>query len=513
MSVRALRRGRAGILQRISRNIRSALFRKVSAFSAAEMNRFSTASLITRSTNDIQMVQQTTVMMLRMALFAPIMGVGAVYRAVHTSVSLSWTVGVALAVILCVMGIAFFAVLPKFRVLQSKLDRLNLIMKERLEGVLVIRAFTTERQEERRFDDANLDLTRINIFINRAMSFLMPALFFVMNAVSILIVWAGAQLIEADKLQIGDMLAYLQYAMHVIMSFLFVTAIFILLPRALVSAQRINEVLATELSVVDREETKRIEAPEGKIEFRDVCFAYPDAENDTLSDISFTAMPGQTTAIIGGTGSGKSTLIQLIPRFYDVTKGQLLIDGVDVRDMTQRDLRDMIGMVPQKGTLFTGTIADNLRYGKEDADTEELENAARIAQAMEFIETKENRFEEKISQGGTNVSGGQKQRLSIARALVRDPAIYIFDDSFSALDFTTDRALRAALKEAARDRTIVIVAQRINTIMDADQILVLDEGRIVGKGTHSQLLKQCGVYQEIALSQLSEEELERGRQQ
>ena len=498
---------------RISRNIRSALFRKVSAFSAAEMNRFSTASLITRSTNDIQMVQQTTVMMLRMALFAPIMGVGAVYRAVHTSVSLSWTVGVALAVILCVMGIAFFAVLPKFRVLQSKLDRLNLIMKERLEGVLVIRAFTTERQEERRFDDANLDLTRINIFINRAMSFLMPALFFVMNAVSILIVWAGAQLIEADKLQIGDMLAYLQYAMHVIMSFLFVTAIFILLPRALVSAQRINEVLATELSVVDREETKRIEAPEGKIEFRDVCFAYPDAENDTLSDISFTAMPGQTTAIIGGTGSGKSTLIQLIPRFYDVTKGQLLIDGVDVRDMTQRDLRDMIGMVPQKGTLFTGTIADNLRYGKEDADTEELENAARIAQAMEFIETKENRFEEKISQGGTNVSGGQKQRLSIARALVRDPAIYIFDDSFSALDFTTDRALRAALKEAARDRTIVIVAQRINTIMDADQILVLDEGRIVGKGTHSQLLKQCGVYQEIALSQLSEEELERGRQQ
>ncbi len=498
---------------RISRNIRSALFRKVSAFSAAEMNRFSTASLITRSTNDIQMVQQTTVMMLRMALFAPIMGVGAVYRAVHTSVSLSWTVGVALAVILCVMGIAFFAVLPKFRVLQSKLDRLNLIMKERLEGVLVIRAFTTERQEERRFDDANLDLTRINIFINRAMSFLMPALFFVMNAVSILIVWAGAQLIEADKLQIGDMLAYLQYAMHVIMSFLFVTAIFILLPRALVSAQRINEVLATELSVVDREETKRIEAPEGKIEFRDVCFAYPDAENDTLSDISFTAMPGQTTAIIGGTGSGKSTLIQLIPRFYDVTKGQLLIDGVDVRDMTQRDLRDMIGMVPQKGTLFTGTIADNLRYGKEDADTEELENAARIAQAMEFIETKENRFEEKISQGGTNVSGGQKQRLSIARALVRDPAIYIFDDSFSALDFTTDRALRAALKEAARDRTIVIVAQRINTIMDADQILVLDEGRIVGKGTHSQLLKQCCVYQEIALSQLSEEELERGRQQ
>ena len=496
---------------RIGRNIRSALFRKVSAFSTAEMRRFSTASLITRSTNDIQMVQQTTVMMLRMALFAPMMGIGAVYRAVHTSVSLSWTVGVALAVILCVMLIAFFAVLPKFRVLQSKLDRLNLIMKERLEGILVIRAFTTEKLEERRFDDANMDLTRINIFVNRAMSFLMPALFFVMNAVSVLIVWAGAHLIEAEKLMIGDMLAYLQYAMHVIMSFLFVTAIFILLPRAIVSAQRINEVLATDLSVVDRPQTKQIEAPKGKVEFRGVSFAYPDAEAETLSDISFTAMPGETTAIIGGTGSGKSTVIQLIPRFYDVTKGQLLIDDVDVRDLTQHDLREMIGMVPQKGTLFTGTIADNLRYGRPSADQAQLEEAARIAQAMEFIEAKEDGFEEEVSQGGTNVSGGQKQRLSIARALVRDPAIYIFDDSFSALDFTTDRALRAALKESAAGKTILIVAQRINTILDADQIIVLDEGRIVGKGTHEQLLRDCSVYQEIALSQLSEEELERGR--
>ena len=496
---------------RISRNIRSALFRKVTAFSTAEMDRFSTASLITRSTNDIQMVQQTTTMMLRMALFAPMMGIGAVYRALHTSVSLSWTVGVALGAIICIMGIAFFAVLPKFRVLQSKLDRLNLIMKERLAGILVIRAFTTERQEEHRFDEANLELTGINIFVNRAMSFLMPMLFFVMNAVSVLIVWAGAHLIEAEKLMIGDMLAYLQYAMHVIMSFLFVTAIFILLPRAIVSAQRISEVLGTELSIEDSPQPKQIEAPKGLVEFRHAGFAYPDAENNTLTDITFTARPGETTAIIGGTGSGKSTLIQLIPRFYDVTEGQVLIDGVDVKELRQHDLREMIGFVPQKGTLFSGTIASNLRYGDENAADAALAEAADVAQAMEFIEEKESGFDEPVSQGGTNVSGGQKQRLSIARALVRKPAIYIFDDSFSALDFSTDKALRAALAEAAGGSTIIIVAQRINTILDADQIIVLDEGRIVGIGTHDQLLDTCRVYQEIARSQLSEEELERGR--
>ena len=506
---------------RIARNIRSALFRKVMAFSAAEMDRFQTASLITRSTNDIQMVQQTTIMFLRMAMFAPIMGIGAVYKALHTSVSLSWTVGVALGVIICIMGIAFFAVLPKFKVLQSKLDRLNLIMKERLAGILVIRAFTTERQEEHRFDEANLDLTGINIFINRAMSFLMPSLMFVMNAISVLIVWAGAHLIEADKLLIGDMLAYLQYAMHVIMSFLFVTAMFILLPRAIVSAQRISEVLGTELSIRDpdqplqlpeTEESSEQAGPDnagGLVEFRHAGFAYPDAENNALTDIDFNAEPGQVTAIIGGTGSGKSTLIQLIPRFYDVTEGQVLVDGVDVRSVSQHDLREKIGLVPQKGTLFSGTIASNLRYGDEKADEADLVRAAEIAQAMEFIEKKEAGFEEPVAQGGTNVSGGQKQRLSIARALVKKPEIYIFDDSFSALDFTTDKALRAALKKAAGGSTIIIVAQRINTILDADQIIVLDEGRIVGKGTHRELMASCRVYQEIARSQLSDEELAR----
>ena len=506
---------------RIARNIRSALFRKVMAFSAAEMDRFQTASLITRSTNDIQMVQQTTIMFLRMAMFAPIMGIGAVYKALHTSVSLSWTVGVALGVIICIMGIAFFAVLPKFKVLQSKLDRLNLIMKERLAGVLVIRAFTTERQEEHRFDEANLDLTGINIFINRAMSFLMPSLMFVMNAISVLIVWAGAHLIEADKLLIGDMLAYLQYAMHVIMSFLFVTAMFILLPRAIVSAQRISEVLGTELSIRDPDQPLQLPAAEelseqdepvnarGLVEFRHAGFAYPDAENNALTDIDFNAEPGQVTAIIGGTGSGKSTLIQLIPRFYDVTEGQVLVDGVDVRTVSQHDLREKIGLVPQKGTLFSGTIASNLRYGDEKADEADLVRAAEIAQAMEFIEKKEAGFEEPVAQGGTNVSGGQKQRLSIARALVKKPEIYIFDDSFSALDFTTDKALRAALKKAAGGSTIIIVAQRINTILDADQIIVLDEGRIVGKGTHRELMAGCRVYQEIARSQLSDEELAR----
>ena len=503
---------------RISRNIRSALFRKVTSFSAAEMDHFSAASLITRSTNDIQMVQQTTNLLLRIAMFAPIMGIGAVYKALHTSVSLSWTIGVALCVILCIMGIAFFAVLPKFRVLQSRLDRLNLIMKERLAGVLVIRAFTTERQEERRFDEANLDLTGINIFVNRAMSFLMPSLMFVMNGVSVLIVWAGAKLVEADRLLIGDMLAYLQYAMHVIMSFLFVTAIFILIPRAMVSAQRINEVLGTKLSVTDREDPVRIENAKGVVEFRDAGFAYPGAETKALEGISFTASPGRTTAVIGGTGSGKSTLIQLIPRFYDVTEGAVLVDGVDVRDLPQKELREMIGLVPQKGTLFSGTIGGNLRFGDPEADLAALTEAAETAQAMEFIREKEHGFDDPVSQGGGNVSGGQKQRLSIARALIKKPRILIFDDSFSALDFSTDKALRKALRSAAADSTVIIVAQRINTILDADQIIVLDEGRVMGIGTHEELLAGCDVYREIALSQLSEEELskygpERGRLQ
>lgn len=513
-----------------ARDIRYTLFNKVTNFSAAELEDFSTASLITRSTNDVQTVQQTTVMLLRMAIFAPCMGIGSVVRALQTSVSLSWTVGIALGAIVVIMATSFFLVLPKFKVLQQKLDRLNLIMKERLSGVLVIRAFTTEKSEEKRFDVANWDLTKLNLFVNKAMSFMMPLLMFVMNAVGILIIWAGAHLIEAQKLMVGDMLAYLQYAMHVIMSFLFVTMIFIMIPRAAVSAQRIGQVLDVELSIVDPAEPSAQSADakgaqrgedaygqmqqgalQGLVEFKNVSFAYPDAEEKTLENISFTAEPGKTTAIIGGTGSGKSSLIKLIPRFYDVTNGQVLVDGIDIREMTQHDLREKIGYVPQKGVLFSGTIASNLQYGKEDADEADMLEAAETAQAMGFINEKPNGFDEEVAQGGTNVSGGQKQRLSIARALVRKPDIYIFDDSFSALDFKTDKALRAALKEKVGDSTIFIVAQRINTIMDADQILVLDDGKLAGKGTHEELMDSCEVYKEIALSQLSEEELERGR--
>ena len=501
----------ARVAAQSSRDIRKSLFEKVTSFSAAELEQFSTASLITRSTNDVQMVQQTTVLTLRLACFAPIMGIGAIIRALNTSVSLSWTVGVALLVIVVIMVMMFFMVLPKFKVLQNKLDRLNLIMKERLSGILVIRAFTTEKNEEKRFDIANRELTKINLFVNKAMSFMMPSLMFVMNGVSILIVWAGAHLIDDGSLMIGDMLAYLQYAMHVIMSFLFITMMFIMIPRAFVSAQRIGAVLDVEPSVKDKEQTASLTDAKGRVEFRDVSFAYPDAEEKTLDDISFIAEPGKTTAIIGGTGCGKSTLISLIPRFYDVTEGSITLDGIDVRDMKQHDLRENIGYVPQKGLLFSGTIGTNLQYGKEDATLAEMTDAAETAQAMEFINEKENGFDEEVSQGGTNVSGGQKQRLSIARALVKKPKVYIFDDSFSALDFRTDKALREALAEKVGDSTIIIVAQRINTIIDADQIIVLEEGRIAGKGTHEELLANCSVYKEIALSQLSEKELERGR--
>lgn len=496
---------------RSSRDIRRALFRKVTAFSAAELNDFSTASLITRSTNDVQMVQQATVMILRLACFAPIMGIGAVIKALNTSVSLSWTIGIALLVILGIMTVSFFLVLPKFQVLQTKLDKLNLLMKERLSGVLVIRAFNTEKSEEKRFDIANRDLTKINMFTNKAMSFMMPMLMFVMNGVSILIVWAGAHLVNDGSLMIGDMLAYLQYAMHVIMSFLFITMMFIMIPRAIVSAKRIGEVLDVGPSIEDPEMPETVEDHRGVVEFDHVSFSYPDAEKEVLEDISFTAGPGRTTAIIGGTGSGKSTLISLIPRFYDATEGSVRVDGKDVREITQHELRDQIGYVPQKGLLFSGTIASNLQYGKEDATEAEMLEAAETAQAMDFIREKEHGLDEEVAQGGTNVSGGQKQRLSIARALVKKPKIYIFDDSFSALDFKTDKALREALKEKVGDSTIIIVAQRINTIIDADQILVLDEGRLAGKGTHDELMQTCDVYREIALSQLSEEELERGR--
>ena len=493
-----------------SRDIRRALFSNVTDFSSAELDSFSTASLITRATNDVQQIQQAAVMTLRMAIFAPIMGIGALVRALATSPSLTWTIGLALAVIICIMVFMFFAVMPKFRILQSKLDRLNQVIAERLSGLLVVRAFNSEQAEEERFDMTNTELRKINIFVNRCMAFLFPSMTIVMNLVNILIVWVGAHMVESQNLLIGDMLAFLQYAMHVIISFLFVTMMFIMIPRAAVSGNRIGEVLDIRPTIRDAEDAVTPSALRGEITFRDVSFAYPDAEEKTLDDISFTAAPGTTTAIIGGTGSGKSSLISLIPRLFDVTEGAICLDGQDIRTMPQKSLRDAIGYVPQKGLLFTGTIADNLRYGKSDATMEELEKAAATAQSLSFINEMPNGFDTEVAQGGTSVSGGQKQRLSIARALVKDPQVLIFDDSFSALDFKTDAALRKALRESASEKTLIIVAQRINTIMDADQILVMEDGRIVGRGTHEELLRTCELYKEIAMSQLSEEELGKG---
>lgn len=496
-----------------ARDLRHDLFCRVTGFSTAEFDKFSTASLITRTTNDMQMVQQATVMILRMLLFAPIMGVGAVYMALKTSVSLSWTIALALICVLGLMIFSFIVVFPRFKVMQDKLDRINLIIKERLSGTLVVRAFTTEKYEEDRFDFANKDLTKLYIFVNKAMAFLMPTMMFIMSGVGILIVFVGAHLVDAGNLMIGDMLAYLQYAMHVIMSFMFVTMIFVMVPRAAVSAKRIGEVLDTEYSIEDPEESAKAQEKAnkpGRVEFKNVTFGYSDRGEPAVENISFVAEPGETTAIIGGTGSGKSTLVNLIVRFYDVKSGTVTVDGVDVRDMTQRELRDKIGLVPQKGTLFSGTIESNLRYGNEEADDEELIRAAEVAQAMEFINSKPEGMQEEISQGGANVSGGQKQRLCIARALVKNPEILVFDDSFSALDFSTDKALRKALDENLAGSTRIIVAQRINTILNAHRIVVLDEGHIVGIGTHSELMKDCDIYREIALSQLSEEEMERG---
>ncbi len=493
-----------------SRDIRRALFRNVTAFSDAELDKFSTASLITRSTNDVQTVQNTTVMMLRMAIFAPLMGIGSVIRALQTSVDLAWTILLALLCVLMIMILAFALVMPKFKILQQKLDRLNLVISERLSGLLVVRAFTAEKHEEKRFDIANMELRDLNIFINRAMAFMMPAMTLIMSLSSVLIVWAGSKLIDMNNLLVGDMLAFMQYATHVVMSFLFVTMIFIMIPRAAVSAGRIGEVLKTEPSINDAEDAVALDNPMGLIEFRNVSFAYPGAEEKALSNISFVANPGETTAIIGGTGSGKSSLISLIPRFHDVSEGHILIDGIDIRQISQKSLRDSIGYVPQKGLLFSGTIESNLRYGKEDATEVEMREASEIAQAIDFIMEKPDGFDEEVAQGGTTVSGGQKQRLSIARALIKKAPINIFDDSFSALDFKTDAKLRGALKEKMKGSTLLIVAQRINTIMDADKIIVLDDGVIAGIGTHKELLESCQVYQEIASSQLSEEELRKG---
>ena len=487
---------------RSARDIRKAVFRKVMHFANEEMEDFSTASLITRSTNDIQQIQMAAVMTLRLGMFAPVMGIGAIIKALRTSVSLAWTIGIAFGAIVILMAFMFIITLPKFKVVQEKVDKLNLVMNERLRGILVIRAFNTQKYEEDRFDHANNDLTKLNLFVNRAMSVMMPVMMLIMNLTSILIVWAGAHYIDAGNLEIGSMLAFIQYAMQIIISFLFIAMMFIFLPRAAVSMGRVGEILKKEISITDKENTQEIKEKRGVVEFKNVSFRYADAEDAVLSDISFTARPGETTAFIGSTGSGKTTLVNLIPRFFDVTEGSITIDGVDIRDMKQHELREMIGYVPQKGMLFSGDIKSNIAYGAEDKSFENIKRAAEVAQAEDFIMEKEEGFDAPVAQGGTNVSGGQKQRLSIARALAKKAPIYIFDDSFSALDFKTDAALRKELKKSAGESTLLIVAQRISTIADADQIIVLNEGRIAGKGTHKELMQTCGVYREIASSQL-----------
>ena len=492
----------------LGRDLRSAVFKKVVSFSNQEMDEFSTASLITRSTNDIQQIQMLMVMLLRIVFYAPILGIGGVIKVLGTNTSMTWIIAVGVTAVLTLVIVLFCIAMPRFKVMQKLVDRLNLVTREILTGLPVIRAFSTEKYEEKRFDKANRDLTRTNLFVNRVMTCMMPTMMLMMNIISIMIVWFGAKGIDAGQMQVGDMMAFLQYTMQIIMSFLMISIVSIMLPRASVSAGRIAEVLRKEPAITDPVVPKAPDpAKRGVVEFQNVSFRYPNAEENVLSGISFTANPGQTTAFIGSTGSGKSTLVNLIPRFYDVTQGKILVDGVNIKDMTQHDLHEKIGYVPQQGVLFSGTIASNIKYGKKDASDEQMRSAAEVAQAMEFICQKEDTFHSEISQGGTNVSGGQKQRLSIARAIAKDPEIYIFDDSFSALDFQTDRALRAALKDKTVNSTVLIVAQRISTIMHAEQIVVLDEGQIVGIGTHKELLDSCEVYQQIALSQLSKEEL------
>ena len=493
----------------LGRTLRSKTFEKVMRFSSKEMTEFSTASLITRSTNDIQQIQQMTVMMLRMVFFAPFMAIGGIYKALSTNASMAWIIGVAVLGVVVIVGILFATVMPRFKKLQNLVDRLNLVTREILTGLPVIRAFSTEKFEENRFDGVNKDLTKVNMFVNRMMSCMMPAMMLVMNAISVLIVWIGAKNIDTGAMQVGDMMAFIQYTMQIVMSFLMISMISVMLPRAAVSANRINEVLEKDIIIKEDKNPQAFDASKkGLVEFKNVSFKYPDADEDILHDINFTANSGETTAFIGSTGSGKSTLINLILRFHDVTKGEIKVDGVNIKNVRLHDLREKIGYVPQKGVLFSGTIDSNLRYGKKDATQEDIIKAAKIAQSIDFINDKEDKFDSEISQGGSNVSGGQKQRLSIARAIAKDPEIFIFDDSFSALDFKTDAKLRKALKSETSNSTVLIVAQRISTILDADQIVVLDEGRIVGKGTHKELLKNCEIYKEIALSQLSKEELE-----
>ena len=493
----------------IGRGLRRDVFRKVVGFSNGEFDKFSTASLITRSTNDIQQIQLLTVMILRMVLYAPIMAIGGITKVFHTNVDMSWIIALAVGLIVLVVAVLFFVVMPKFKIVQDLVDRLNLVSREILTGLPVIRAFSTEKHEEERFDEANKNLTKTNLFVNRAMTFMMPTMMLIMNCITVLIVWIGGHSVNDGTMQVGDMMAFIQYTMQIIMAFLMICMISVMLPRAAVSATRVDEVLKSETKINDPKAPQTFaESGKGEVTFEHVSFRYPGAEEDVLHDLSFTAKPGETTAFIGSTGSGKSTLVNLIPRFYDVTEGKITIDGTDIREVSQHDLRARLGYVPQKGILFSGDIASNIMYGNPDGSEEEMVEAAGIAQAQEFIDTKKKKYHSPIAQGGSNVSGGQKQRLSIARAIAKHPDVYIFDDSFSALDYKTDAVLRKELKAKTKDSTVMIVAQRISTILHAEQIIVLDDGQIVGKGTHKELLKSCEAYYQIASSQLSERELE-----
>ena len=499
----------ARVAAKLAKTLREKVFKKVLSFSNKEFSEYSTASLITRSTNDIQQIQGLIAILFRVVVYAPIIGIGGFLRVLSQSDnSMAWIIGVAIVAILFVVATLFIIAMPRFKKLQQLIDKLNLVAREILTGLPVIRAFNTEKKEEKRFDKANIDLTKTNLFVNRAMSFMMPMLMFIMNGISLLIVWVGAHGIDAGTMQVGNMMAFIQYTMQIVMSFLMISMVSIMLPRASVSANRINEILETDEAIKDSKEPKKLNlSKKGLVEFKNVSFRYPDSDEEVLSDISFTAEPGKTTAIIGSTGSGKSTIVNLIPRFYDVTSGNLLIDGVDIKDISNKDLRKIIGFVPQKGILFSGTIESNIKYGNPDMSDEQMIEATQIAQATEFIESKPEKYQEPIAQGGSNVSGGQKQRLSIARAIAIDPEILVFDDSFSALDFKTDSVLRAELAKKTQDKTVIIVAQRINTILNADQIIVLEDGKVVGKGTHEELIKNNETYKQIALSQLSAEEL------
>ncbi len=491
-----------------AKTLRKNVFESVSNFSSEEINKFSQASLITRTTNDVQQVQMAIFMILRMMISAPIIGIGGVTKVIKNSPSLTWIIAVSVALLFMVIVILFSIAMPKFKIFQTLVDKLNLITRENLTGLRVIKAFNNEEHQEQKFDIANKNLTKINLFVNNVMIILQPATMLIMNVTTIAVIWFGSHFVDTGSLQIGAMMAFIQYAMQIMISFMMLSALFVMIPRASISANRIIEVINTKPKIKDKEQTKTlVEKERGKVEFKNVSFAYPDADEAVLTDISFTANPGETTAFIGSTGSGKSTLINLIPRFYDVTDGEIIVSGVNVKDYKQEELRKHIGYVPQKGVLFTGTIKSNIKYGNEKLTKEELQEVARVSQSLDFINEKENKFNTKISQGGKNVSGGQKQRLSIARALAIKPDIFIFDDSFSALDFKTDKILRKELKKYTNKATVLIVAQRISTIMNADKIVVLDQGKIVGIGKHKELLKNCEIYKEIALSQLSKEEL------